>query len=81
MAPDRRQVILDAALEAFAERGTAAATVDDVRRRSGASVGSIYHHFGDKEGLAAALYVEGLRSYQEGLPGGAAPRRRTRNER
>ena len=67
MAPDRRQVILDAALEAFAERGTAAATVDDVRRRSGASVGSIYHHFGDKEGLAAALYVEGLRSYQRGF--------------
>lgn len=67
MAPDRRQVILDAALQAFAERGTAAATVDDVRRRSGASVGSIYHHFGDKEGLAAALYVEGLRSYQEGF--------------
>ena len=67
MATDRRQVILDAALEAFAERGTAATTVDDVRRRSGASVGSIYHHFGDKEGLAAALYVEGLRSYQEGF--------------
>lgn len=67
MAVNRRQEILDAALAAFAERGTAAATVDDVRRRSGASVGSIYHHFGDKEGLAAALYVEGLRSYQKGF--------------
>ena len=67
MVADRRQAILDAALQAFTESGTTAATVDDVRRLSGASVGSIYHHFGDKEGLAAALYVEGLRSYQEGF--------------
>src|SRR5207244_57647 len=37
-----------------------------VRRRSGASIGSIYHHFGSKEELAAALYVEGLRDYQNG---------------
>lgn len=66
MSDDRRQEILDAALRAFADRGVAAATVDDVRRLSGASVGSIYHHFGDKEGLAAALFIEGLRDYQRG---------------
>jgi len=44
-------------------------TIAEIRRRSGASVGSIYHHFGGKEGLAAELYVEGLRDYQEGLLG------------
>jgi AcrR family transcriptional regulator len=38
-----------------------------VRQRSGASVGSIYHHFGDKEGIAAALYVAALEDYQRGL--------------
>jgi AcrR family transcriptional regulator len=38
-----------------------------VRRRSGASVGSIYHHFGSKEELAGALYVEGLADYQAGF--------------
>ncbi len=59
--------ILDAALEAFDEKGYAAATIDDVRSRSGASVGSIYHHFGGKEQLAAALYVRALASYQEGF--------------
>jgi AcrR family transcriptional regulator len=32
-----------------------------VRELSGASTGSIYHHFGDKEGLAAALYIEAMR--------------------
>jgi AcrR family transcriptional regulator len=64
---ERQEQILSAALECFTERGFAATTVDEIRRRSGASVGSIYHHFGGKEGLAAELYVEGLRGYQEGL--------------
>jgi AcrR family transcriptional regulator len=64
---DRKQEILDAALRGFAEKGLAGTTVEEVRRRSGASVGSIYHHFGDKEGIAAALFVAALRDYQEGL--------------
>jgi AcrR family transcriptional regulator len=63
----RKEQILDAALRAFTEKGFAAATVADVRDLSGASTGSIYHHFGDKEGLAAALYVEALRDYQQGV--------------
>jgi AcrR family transcriptional regulator len=64
---DRRQEILDAALRGFAEKGLAGTTVDEVRERSGASVGSIYHHFGDKEGIAAALYVDVLAGYQRGV--------------
>lgn len=63
----RRAEILAAALAAFDERGYAVATIADVRKRSGASVGSIYHHFGDKEGIAAALYVDSLRDYQRGV--------------
>lgn len=64
---DRQGAILSAALECFTERGFAATTVAEIRERSGASIGSIYHHFGGKEGLAAELYVEGLRGYQTGL--------------
>jgi AcrR family transcriptional regulator len=67
MAADRKREILDAALRGFAEKGLAGTTVEEVRRRSGASVGSIYHHFGDKEGIAAALYVAALEDYQRGL--------------
>lgn len=63
----RRAEILAAALECFAERGFAATTVEQIRVRSGASIGSIYHHFGGKEGMAAELYVAGLRGYQAGL--------------
>ena len=58
-----RDAILDAALDAFIEKGYAAATIDDVRRGSGASVGSIYHHFGGKEELAGALYAEAIGDY------------------
>eukprot|EP01030_Chromulinospumella_sphaerica_P002207 gene2207-2161_t len=43
---DRRQDILNAALACAAEGGVDAVTIDGVRARCGASVGSIYHHFG-----------------------------------
>jgi AcrR family transcriptional regulator len=62
---DRREAILEAALQSFDATGGTA--IEEIRQRSGASVGSIYHHFGDKEGIAAALYVEILRGYQAGL--------------
>jgi len=61
----RREEILEAALESFDATGTTA--IEEIRRRSGASVGSIYHHFDDREGIAAALYVEILRGYQAGI--------------
>ena len=67
MTYDRRQAILDAALESFNDKGVAATTVDDVRRLSGASVGSLYHHFGGKDELAQELYVEILRDYHSGF--------------
>src|SRR5712692_6807533 len=63
-APSRREAILAAALRRFVRDGYSATTIEDIRRESGASVGSLYHHFGGKEGIAAALYVESLASYQ-----------------
>lgn len=59
----RRDAILAAALTVFTEKGIEAATIDDIRLRSQASVGSIYHHFGTKEGIAAALFVACLDDY------------------
>jgi AcrR family transcriptional regulator len=63
-AAPARERILDAALELFVERGVFATSIEDVCARSGASVGSLYHHFGGKEGLARTLYAEGLAAYQ-----------------
>ena len=65
--PARRRRILDAALACFLEQGVAATTVEDIRARSGASVGSLYHHFAGKHAIADALYTEALADFQDGL--------------
>jgi len=64
MAGKTRQRIMDAAIACYTERGVAATTVEHLRERSGASTGSIYHHFGSKEELAVAVYTDGLMDYQ-----------------
>ena len=63
----RRKQIIHAALACFTEIGYAATNMADIRSRSGASTGSIYHHFKSKEQLARAVYLEGIREYQEGI--------------
>lgn len=57
---DRKSTILAAALAVFSEKGIEATTIEDIRLRCQASVGSIYHHFGTKEGIAAALFSRGI---------------------
>lgn len=59
--------ILDAALQAFDSDGFAAVTVAAICRRAGVSNGSLFHHFGSKDGIAAALYLHGIRAYQDHL--------------
>ena len=63
----RRQEILRAALRCFAELSYERATIADIRRSSGASTGSLYHLFRSKEEIGSALYLEGIRAYQNGL--------------
>jgi AcrR family transcriptional regulator len=63
----RRGAILGAALRLFVRNGFAGTSIEDIKRDSGASVGSIYHHFGGKEGVAAALYIDALTDYQNSL--------------
>jgi AcrR family transcriptional regulator len=48
--------ILDAATDVFAARGFTAATMADIVDHSGASIGSIYHHFGGKKELFLAIF-------------------------
>jgi AcrR family transcriptional regulator len=48
--------LLSAASEAFAAGGFADANITDVVARAGASVGSLYHHFGGKADLYLALF-------------------------
>lgn len=55
LAPAPHQV-LTAALVLFSERGYFNTSVHDIARESRVSIGAIYHHFGDKVGIARALY-------------------------
>lgn len=55
---DRRRQILDAALRVFLKKGYGATRIEDICKGSRASVGSVYHAFGGKEAIAAALFVE-----------------------
>jgi AcrR family transcriptional regulator len=52
--------ILSCALACFDELGIEATTIETIRERASSSIGSIYHHFGNKDGLIAALYLAAL---------------------
>ncbi len=56
-AEHNRQRILDAAAQAFAEHGVEA-TFEDVARRAGVGVGTVYRRFPHKEALLDALFFD-----------------------
>lgn len=64
---DARSKLLAAAQRRFAASGALTATLDDVRREAGVSVGALYHHFPDKAALAAAVYAQAMVDYQAGF--------------
>ncbi len=63
----RRDEILEAALKCFLEKGYDATTINDIRERSGASTGSIYHAFSGKDAIAAELLAGTLDHWQRTL--------------
>src|SRR4051794_29937131 len=56
----RPQEILEAALAVFAEKGFAAARMDDVARRAGVTKGTIYLYFPSKDELFKSLVREAI---------------------
>ena len=68
----RKDEILQAALACFTETGVDATTIEMIRDRSGASIGSLYHHFGNKERIIGALYLAGTAEYAALLAEGFA---------
>ena len=57
--------IMTSALDLFVERGFHNVSVHDVQRRANVSIGSIYNHFGSKEGLAKSLYYHLVKEFEE----------------
>ncbi len=62
-APERRERILAAATEVFAEHGYAGASMGEIARRAGVVASVIYDHFGSK----ADLHVQLLRLHGESM--------------
>lgn len=52
----KRDMIVDAAMKAFAENGYQGARVEDLANELGVAKGSIFQYFGTKEGLFFAAY-------------------------
>ena len=57
---DSRAAILSVAAQCFMERGYTETSIDDVARRLGATKGRVYHHFGSKADLFAAIFRAGM---------------------
>lgn len=55
MMEETRAKLIAAARRAFAEHGYAGTSMDDLTAAVGLTRGALYHHFGDKRGLLAAV--------------------------
>lgn len=62
-----RQRLLDAALTVLRRDGAAALTVRAITDEAGCSTTGIYTHFGGKNGLVEALFVDGFESFDRAL--------------
>ncbi|MEJ2620520.1 MAG: TetR/AcrR family transcriptional regulator [Candidatus Thiodiazotropha sp.] len=57
--------ILSTALDLFVERGYHNVSIHDIQKLANVSIGSIYNHFGGKEGVAKALYYHLIQEMEE----------------
>ncbi|MFC5066772.1 TetR/AcrR family transcriptional regulator [Flaviflagellibacter deserti] len=55
MVEETRVKLIRAARKAFATKGYAAASMDDLTAEAGLTRGALYHNFGDKKGLLQAV--------------------------
>jgi AcrR family transcriptional regulator len=77
--PARREAILEAALELFAERGFHGTTVPSVAEQAGVGAGTLYRYFESKESLVNALYQKWKQTLgaalMKGFPAAEPPRK------
>ncbi len=72
----KRSKIIDVAMRHFAEQGYHAARVGDMATELGIAKGSIFQHFGSKDGLFFEVYKKAVRSFSRYLDAPAEVRER-----
>src|SRR3982074_2812390 len=60
---DTRRALIDAAAEVIARRGVEAASTREIYVRAGVKAPTLYHHFGDKQGLLDAVVTVAFERY------------------
>jgi AcrR family transcriptional regulator len=68
----KRARILETAMRHFAERGYPAARIEDIATELSIAKGSVFQHFGSKEGLFLAAYQKAVSSFSAYLDAPAA---------
>ena len=64
-APDKRQLILDAAVRVFAREGYHTSRVGDIAEEAGVAHGLLYHYFPSKAEVLATIFRENWRQLLE----------------
>ena len=72
----KRAKIIDTAMRYFAEQGYHAARVGDMAKELGIAKGSVFQHFGSKDGLFFEVYKKAVRSFPRYLDAPEEVRRR-----
>jgi TetR/AcrR family fatty acid metabolism transcriptional regulator len=57
-SPDKRRLILDAAVRVFARQGFHACRVSDIADEAGVAYGLVYHYFDSKDEILDTLFLE-----------------------
>jgi AcrR family transcriptional regulator len=60
---DTRQALIDAAAYVIARRGVEAASTREIYALAGVKAPTLYHHFGDKQGLLDAVVTDAFERY------------------
>ncbi|MBP2668704.1 MAG: TetR/AcrR family transcriptional regulator [Deltaproteobacteria bacterium] len=63
----RSRAILTTASRLFAEKGYGNATTSEIARAAGVAEGTLYHHFGSKDGIFLTLFDETIDGFLAGI--------------
>jgi AcrR family transcriptional regulator len=70
---DKRRLILEAALQAFAQRGYHGVTVPEVAEAAGVGAGTVYRYFTDKQDLVNHVFREAKGRLRDAIGGELVP--------